>query len=54
MNHENQRGGREKSPSGIDQGREDGASVTICRRGTPVVDIVRTEQAVGENRHLER
>jgi prevent-host-death family protein len=27
---------------------EDGGSVTICRRGTPVVDIVRTEQAVGE------
>ena len=27
---------------------EDGESVTICRRGTPVVDIVRTGQAAGE------
>ena len=27
---------------------EDGESVTICRRGTPVVDIVRTEQAIRE------
>jgi prevent-host-death family protein len=25
---------------------EDGESVTICRRGTPVVDIVRTEKVV--------
>ncbi|HXY08279.1 MAG TPA: type II toxin-antitoxin system prevent-host-death family antitoxin [Terriglobales bacterium] len=27
---------------------EDGESVTICRRGTPVVDIVRTIKASGE------
>jgi prevent-host-death family protein len=27
---------------------EDGEQITICRRGTPVVDIVRTEQAVRE------
>jgi prevent-host-death family protein len=28
---------------------EDGQSVTICRRGTPVVDIVRTGKAPREN-----
>ena len=27
---------------------EDGESVTICRRGTPVVDIVRTDKAAHE------
>ncbi|HUJ31308.1 MAG TPA: type II toxin-antitoxin system prevent-host-death family antitoxin [Candidatus Acidoferrum sp.] len=27
---------------------ENGESVTICRRGTPVVDIVRTAKAVRE------
>ncbi|HEV2197885.1 MAG TPA: type II toxin-antitoxin system prevent-host-death family antitoxin [Candidatus Acidoferrum sp.] len=27
---------------------EDGESVTICRRGTPVVDIVRTSKAAGK------
>lgn len=27
---------------------EDGESVTICRRGTPVVDIVRTSKAARE------
>lgn len=27
---------------------EDGESVTICRRGTPVVDIVRTSKATGK------
>jgi len=27
---------------------EDGEPVTICRRGTPVVDIVRTSKASGE------
>jgi len=27
---------------------EGGESVTICRRGTPVVDIVRTSKAKGE------
>jgi prevent-host-death family protein len=28
---------------------EDGESVTICRHGTPVVDIVRTKTATEEN-----
>ena len=27
---------------------EDGEQVTICRRGTPVVDIVRTTKAAGK------
>ena len=27
---------------------EDGASVTICRRGTPVADLVRTSKATRE------
>ena len=29
---------------------EDGKSVTICRRGVPVVDIVRTKQPSGKKR----
>jgi prevent-host-death family protein len=31
---------------------EDGESVTICRRGTPVVDIVRTKKPTGRKRRL--
>jgi prevent-host-death family protein len=31
---------------------EDGKSVTICRRGVPVVDIVRTKKAVRKTRAL--
>ncbi len=31
---------------------EDGAQVTICRRGTPVADIVRTEQPARKKRVL--
>ena len=31
---------------------EDGESVTICRRGVPVVDIVRTKKAEGRKRIL--
>jgi prevent-host-death family protein len=31
---------------------EDGESVTICRRGVPVVDIVRTKEATGKKRTL--
>lgn len=31
---------------------EDGEPVTICRRGTPVVDIVRTKQSTGRKRKL--
>jgi prevent-host-death family protein len=31
---------------------EDGESVTICRRGIPVVDIVRTESASQKKRIL--
>lgn len=31
---------------------EDGESVTICRRGVPVVDIVRTESATEKERVL--
>jgi prevent-host-death family protein len=31
---------------------EDGQPVTICRRGVPVVDIVRTKKAVGRKRTL--
>ena len=27
---------------------EDGKSVTICRRGTPVVDVVRTSKTIGK------
>jgi prevent-host-death family protein len=27
---------------------ENGESVTICRRGTPVVDIVRSNKSIGE------
>jgi prevent-host-death family protein len=29
---------------------EDGESVTICRRGVPVVDIVRTKEPTGKKR----
>jgi prevent-host-death family protein len=32
---------------------EDGRSVTICRRGVPVVDIVRTKQPTRKKRTLE-
>jgi prevent-host-death family protein len=31
---------------------EDGEPVTICRRGTPVVDIVRTKEPSGRKRKL--
>ena len=31
---------------------EDGQPVTICRRGVPVVDIVRTKKAAGRKRTL--
>jgi prevent-host-death family protein len=31
---------------------EDGEPVTICRRGVPVVDIVRTKKAVRKKRAL--
>jgi len=31
---------------------EDGEPVTICRRGVPVVDIVRTKKATGKKRLL--
>ena len=31
---------------------EDGASVTICRRGTPVADLVRTAKAAKGKRKL--
>jgi prevent-host-death family protein len=31
---------------------EDGKPVTICRRGVPVVDIVRTEKPSGKKRML--
>jgi prevent-host-death family protein len=31
---------------------EDGESVTICRRGVPVVDVVRTKQSNGKKRKL--
>jgi len=31
---------------------EDGEPVTICRRGTPVVDIVRTNKPAGRKRKL--
>jgi prevent-host-death family protein len=31
---------------------EDGEPVTICRRGLPVVDIVRTRKATGKKRAL--
>jgi prevent-host-death family protein len=31
---------------------EDGEPVTICRRGTPVVDIVRTKKPTGRKRKL--
>jgi prevent-host-death family protein len=31
---------------------EDGEPVTICRRGVPVVDIVRTRKPVGKKRTL--
>jgi prevent-host-death family protein len=31
---------------------EDGEPVTICRRGVPVVDIVRTKKATGRKRLL--
>jgi prevent-host-death family protein len=31
---------------------EDGEAVTICRRGVPVVDIVRTKQPTGKKREL--
>lgn len=31
---------------------EDGEQVTICRRGVPVVDIVRTAQPTGQKRKL--
>lgn len=31
---------------------EDGEQVTICRRGIPVVDIVRTKKPVGKKRIL--
>lgn len=31
---------------------EDGESVTICRRGVPVVDLVRTKKPTGKKRTL--
>jgi len=31
---------------------EDGEPVTICRRGVPVVDIVRTKKSTGKKRKL--
>lgn len=31
---------------------ENGASVTICRRGAPVADIVRTKEPVSKKRKL--
>ena len=31
---------------------EDGETVTICRRGVPVVDVVRTKQSNGKKRTL--
>jgi prevent-host-death family protein len=31
---------------------EDGKPVTICRRGVPVVDIVRTKKSTGKKRTL--
>ena len=31
---------------------EDGETVTICRRGVPVVDVVRTKQGNGKKRVL--
>jgi prevent-host-death family protein len=31
---------------------EDGEPVTICRRGVPVVDIVRTKKTTGKKRTL--
>jgi prevent-host-death family protein len=31
---------------------EDGKTVTICRRGMPVVDLVRTKTASGKKRRL--
>lgn len=31
---------------------EDGESVTICRRGVPVVDLVRTKQPIRKKRVL--
>ncbi len=31
---------------------EDGEAVTICRRGVPVVDIVRTKESSGKKRTL--
>ena len=31
---------------------EDGESVTICRRGVPVVDVVRTKKPVRKKREL--
>ena len=31
---------------------EEGEPVTICRRGVPVVDIVRTKKPTGKNRVL--
>ena len=31
---------------------EDGEQVTICRRGVPVVDIVRTKEPTGKKRIL--
>lgn len=31
---------------------ENGESVTICRRGVPVVDIIRTNQSSGKKRKL--
>lgn len=32
----------------LSKAAEDGESVTICRRGKPVVDLVRTTKASGE------
>lgn len=31
----------------LSKAAEDGESVTICRRGKPVVDLVRTTKALG-------
>jgi prevent-host-death family protein len=31
---------------------EDGEAVTICRRGVPVVDIIRTKEPLGKKRIL--
>jgi prevent-host-death family protein len=31
---------------------EDGKAVTICRRGVPVVDLVRTKEPTGKKRNL--